>query len=227
MKVLIISDTIDADCWDVWELVRYAVITSDISIYVRRGPHDDLPKNPADFDRVIISGSYTSAMEQAPWIDHHDDFLRSFIDLGRPVMGICYGHQSIARALGGRSILRKSETYEVGWTKIDVLTQSKLLKGLPNSFYSFSSHLDEVFQLPHEAIHIARSERCNIQGFELKDKPVFGIQFHPERTLEEGKKSFASHRKADKNRLLLNEKEGKKLYNPAVAETIFKNFLSL
>lgn len=232
MRVLIIDNNIDPTSWgssDLRQSVRQVSkhFESGVTAFVRRGPHEDLPVDVTRFDRVIVSGSKTSAMEAAPWISKLDDLIRRAIDSGTPLLGVCYGHQALARVLAGKGAVRKAATPEIGWTKIDVTDSSKLLDGLPRSFHTFSSHFDEVADLPPGTKLLARSEACAIQAFELSGKPVFGIQFHPERDATDAEKCFVDRKKSGFGRLLMGVGQTKKLFDPAVSETLFRNFLSL
>jgi GMP synthase-like glutamine amidotransferase len=131
----------------------------------------------------------------------------------------------LARALGGG--VAASELGEIGWTRIEVTGESKLFEGLPREFYSFSSHFDEVNKLPGGFRKIASSDACGVQAMQLGEKPVFGIQFHPERDLAQGDARYksAAKEKADP-RFILNAGKGPKLYDPKVGEKIFSNFLA-
>lgn len=227
MKILIIDNTIDNDSWGSYELARFGKLAPGATVYVRRAPHDDLPRSATAFDRLIISGSRTSAMEDAPWIARLHDFVRKALNDSKPVLGVCYGHQTLARVLGGKEMVRRAAHPELGWTKIDILETSPLLSGLKDSFYSFSSHYDEVGTLPPGVRLQARSADCGIQSFQLIDRPVFGIQFHPEKDLPGARKTFAAKKKNGEGKILLHPERSEELYDPKVGETIFGNFFKL
>ncbi len=227
MRVLIVDNNIDPDCWGAGDLRRLARLAPGATITVRRAPQEDLPREPWHFDRIIVSGSKTSVLEEAPWISALDEFIRRAVDAGKPYLGVCYGHQALARALGGKSTVRQAKRGEFGWARIERLAPSRLLEGLPDSFHSFAWHKDEVCGLPEGARALARSETCPIQAFELKSDPVFGIQFHPEREPAEAEKSLAARRKKGQTQDMLNAGLGRRLYDPKVGETLFRNFLEL
>ncbi|OFZ17810.1 MAG: hypothetical protein A2X94_04385 [Bdellovibrionales bacterium GWB1_55_8] len=225
MRVLIIDNNIDADSWGARELRAFARLLPGAAFHVRRAPHRDLPASPVGFDRVIASGSKTSALADAPWIERFHEFIRRTVDNGIPYLGVCYGHQSLIRALGAKSLVRSSNQPEFGWTKIEQVSASRLMEGLPQTFYSFSSHFQEVSSVPQGFRVIARSEFCGIQAAELLDRPVFGIQFHPEKDLKSGERTLAYRRKVGIPEYLLNPHRGRDLYNETVGETLFRNFL--
>jgi GMP synthase (glutamine-hydrolysing) len=227
MRVLIIDNTIDPISWGSHELVKYGKLVPGATLHVRRAPHDDLPKSPEGWDRVIVSGSKTSAMEDAPWIERLLEFIRRTVDMKKPYLGVCYGHQSLVRALGGKERVRLADRNEHGWSKIRLLEDSALTQGLKKEFYSYSSHYDEVYSLPQGMRKLASSEDCDIQACQLERLPVFGIQFHPEKTADDAKKSLGEHQKKGKPEYLLYPNDTDKLYQPEVGETIFGNFFKL
>ncbi len=227
MRILVIDNNIDPKCWGAADLTRFARKAPGATVYVRRAPDGDLPESVHRFDRIVISGSKTSALDGSPWVGRLEALIREAIDAGKPVLGVCYGHQMLARALGGEDHVRRAALGEIGWTRIEMTAESRLFRGLPRVFHSFSSHFDEVARLPQGMKLVARSERCGIQACELEGRPVFGIQFHPEKELSETPATFENHRKQGHSHLLLNEDEGKRLYDPGVGETIFRNFFEL
>jgi GMP synthase (glutamine-hydrolysing) len=234
MKVLLLDNTLDRDSWGSAELVHAIHEAGQPTVFVRRAPHADLPalSSLGRFDRIILSGSRTAATDSADWITALDELIRQALDRGIPMLGICYGHQAIARVLrGGDGSLnvRRSATPEIGWTEIQRTPGPRgspdLLDGLPERFHSFSVHYDEVCATPPGALLLARSERCAIQAFALEDKPAFGVQFHPERDVEAGERTIATSAKKKLDFPLLNPGSGRKFHSPLVARTIFGNFL--
>src|SRR4051794_34358272 len=117
VKILIVDNTVERDSWGSPELCRLSRLAAGAWIHVRRAPERDLPASPAGFDRIILSGSKTSALAEAPWIEKLFEFIRSAIDLHIPFLGVCYGQQALARALGGMHSVRKSAEPEFGWSE--------------------------------------------------------------------------------------------------------------
>jgi GMP synthase-like glutamine amidotransferase len=214
VKILLIDNNITPSYWGATDLRKLCQLATGAEIHTRRGPHDDLPSSPTAYDRVVVSGSLTAATDDAPWIERLLDFTRQCIDLEKPYLGVCYGHQTLVRAVGGKTFVRRAEQGEFGWTKIEITGQSALLAGLPGEFYSFESHYDEVSSLPTGMKNFARSELCAIQACQVGDRPIYGIQFHPEKTGED----------AGDMKHVRHSSENKKHYRPEIGETIFKNF---
>jgi GMP synthase (glutamine-hydrolysing) len=227
MKILIIDNNIMKDSWGCENLRQFARQVPAATLSVRRAPEGDLPKSVQGYDRIVVSGSVTGACDQAPWIDRLLEFIRQAVEARKPYLGVCYGHQMLARALGGREAVRKAARAEFGWTQIKIDQKSPILAGLPKEFYSFSSHQDEVATLPSGAQITAHSEHCAIQSFSLKDAPAFGIQFHPEKLLDECEKSLVKWKKDFSQRETLQPTRGKALYREEIGTTLFKNFFAL
>ena len=230
MRILIVDCNILPEYWGASDLVRFGHLAADAIVHVRRAPHEDLPDLSSvrsRYDRVVISGSMTSILEEKPWISRFQEWIRQLMDRKIPLFGICYGHQIIIKILGEKTCVRRADQPEFGWSRIEVLHPSPLFKGLPKVFYSFSSHYDEVCQLPPGVIHLANSKDCAIQAFHVDGKPIFGVQFHPERDLQGAKESVSEMKKKIRRENFLNLDSGSRLYDPEISKTIFRNFFEL
>jgi len=96
-----------------------------------------------------------------------------------PILGICAGHQFMARFFGGK--VKPSKIPEFGKIEISLLKNNvQLFNGIPKNSIVWESHNDEVTILPDEFELIAKSSTCKIQAIHHKNKPFFGLQFHPE-----------------------------------------------
>ena len=154
-------------------------------VAVRSGIWHALPA-PDSFDRLIITGSETSARNDRDWIKRQCELIVRAVESGKPVLGICFGHQLIARALWGKDKVRRAPMAEFGWRPVHLETRDPLFSGLPEKPTLYCSHFDEVTGLPDAAVLLARSEKCAVQAFRLAEKPVWGVQFHPEIGLGSG-----------------------------------------
>lgn len=96
-----------------------------------------------------------------------------------PVLGICAGHQFMARYFGGE--VKPAVTPEFGKIELMLLKEGDLLfKGVPQKSTVWESHNDEVTLLPDDFELLAESENCKIQAMRHKEKTLYGLQFHPE-----------------------------------------------
>jgi GMP synthase (glutamine-hydrolysing) len=225
VNVLIIDNNIDEDSWGSNDLRHRVAQIAGVTVHVRRAPHDDLPRSIKNYDKLIISGSKTSCMEEAPWISRLDHLTRDAIDRSISILGVCYGHQTLNRVLGSREILGMAPVPEFGWTEIELIQKNPLFEGLPNKFYSYSSHYEMVRELPKGMNNLARSKDCPIQACQLENRPVWGIQFHPERGLEKAERTLKKRLADGLRHGLLHPLDGANYYNPKVGELIFANFL--
>ncbi len=234
LRVLIFDNNREPPSFGSSNLVHWVLKTTPpgTEVIVRRPPHADLPQREG-FDAVVLSGSITSCLEeQEPWIAPYDQWVTEQIQKGTPLLGICYGHQTLARCLnkmyGKVPQLRKSEHPELGWVKINFEARSVLWTGLTDGFYTYESHYEEVSELPPRSKHIASSERCLIQGFEGVDRPYFGVQFHPEYFVEEAERSLSEKlKKGIQKDWILNPGKGQALYDEKVPLQLFNNFFAL
>lgn len=143
---------------------------------------DDLP-DPREPDLLVILGGPMNIYEeeQYPWLKAEKRFIREWLALSKPVLGICLGSQLLADVLGGR-VVRNDET-EIGWWPVETeeaAADSPLFKDWPNKFTTLHWHGDRV-ELPAGASPLFRSEGCPVQGFQYGER-MAGLQFHPETT---------------------------------------------
>lgn len=131
---------------------------------------------------LILSGSEASTLDDLGWEDEMKKVVLSFIDAGKPILGICYGHQFLVRSLAGKEFLRKAPQPEMGWGKIDLL-ENPLFNGIDNPV-CLMVHYDEAINLPSDFKVLGSSNKCHIQAFQYSNHPVWGVQFHPEYDME-------------------------------------------
>ncbi len=224
-KILIIDNTFDPPlgCPEIKALVEKAAASlGSVEVIAVRAPDSKIPGSLEAFDGVVLSGSKTRIDETAPWIEAEMDAIRKLRELKIPTFGICYGEQLIARVLGANT--GKAKQNEYGWVELKLDgNSSPLFEGLPEKFYSFEFHSDEVQSLPPSLKLTASSKDCQVQAFNVEDAPMWGVQFHPERGLQQGMKNLA--RFLEGNQAVINGDKGDELYDPKVGETIFRNFL--
>ena len=104
-----------------------------------------------------------------------EEYIKS---LDIPILGICLGHQLIAKVYG--SEVSTSDTESYAQVKININNDENLFKGLSPEMDVWSSHKDEVKTIPNEFEVLASSDLCDIESMKHKSKDIYGIQFHPE-----------------------------------------------
>jgi GMP synthase (glutamine-hydrolysing) len=122
---------------------------------------------------LVLSGGPQSVFdESAPRINPE------ILDLGVPVLGLCYGHQLIASMAHG--LVRPAEKREFGMALATIDKPVGVLKGLSSPQKVWMSHSDTVYSLPNEYETLAHTENCPIAAFRHKKRPIYGLQWHPE-----------------------------------------------
>ena len=122
---------------------------------------------------IILSGGPASVYaDGAPKLD------RALLELGVPVLGICYGMQLLVHDLGGR--VEQAEVGEFGRSDLKILTPGRLLAGLPAQQTCWMSHRDTVFSPPPGFTALASSSASPVAAVEDRSRDLYGIQFHPE-----------------------------------------------
>lgn len=149
------------------DLVRYAV---------REG---ELPPRPTEadwaHDGVAVTGSAASVYWDLEWIPPLKRWVADAVGADAPLLGVCFGHQLLAEALGGR--VESMGRYELGYHMIRHDGRCRLFDGLEEWFVAFTAHSDAVAELPEGATAHAENP-YSLHAFACGS--AFGVQFHPE-----------------------------------------------
>jgi GMP synthase (glutamine-hydrolysing) len=122
---------------------------------------------------LILSGGPASVYaDGAPSLDPQ------LLELGVPVLGICYGMQAMVHSLGGR--VEGAEVGEFGRSQLTVQEHGRLLAELPAEQSCWMSHRDTVYEPPPGSVALASSTESPVAAFEDVERGFYGIQFHPE-----------------------------------------------
>jgi len=149
------------------------------SVYSEIVPHDITPgeiealNEKFNVKGLIFSGGPASVYEKdAPRCNP------ALLSMGLPVLGLCYGHQLIAQMTGGK--VEPANRREYGMANIIIDHPVGVLKGLGSKERVWMSHGDTVFTLPSDYEVLAHSENTPLAAFRNKEKPIYGLQWHPE-----------------------------------------------
>jgi GMP synthase (glutamine-hydrolysing) len=156
----------------------------EASVYSEIVPHtitasEVTALNPA---AIILSGGPASVYEKdSPKLD------AKILELGIPILGICYGFQILAQSLGGR--VDRTGLREYGATSLEIKDGGVLLDNQPSLQVCWMSHGDQVMQAPQGFEVLASTKTTPVAAFESKQKKIFGVQWHPEvKHSEQGQK---------------------------------------
>lgn len=145
-------------------------------------PEGGLPKTVKE-DLILISGSKHSAYEDLPWIEDFEEQIRQWMNQGTPLFGVCFGHQIIAKALGG-AVEKGANGAEVEAVEVELTEAGRndvAFSGFEKPFQIGTFHKDVVTTLPEKAIVLAKNTKYNTQALRFNERTI-GVQFHPEFT---------------------------------------------
>src|SRR3954464_14485961 len=157
----------------------------EAKVYCEVHPHDvgdDFVRRFAP-SGVILSGSHMSAYEETT-----GKAPQAVFDLGVPVLGICYGMQTMAQQLGGR--VEAGHVREFGYAEVRARGHTRLLKDIEDlrtaeghgMLKVWMSHGDKVTELPPGFKLMASNDACAIAAMADEERGFYGVQFHPEVT---------------------------------------------
>ena len=140
----------------------------------------DLP-DPKDFTGVVVTGSGAMVSHREPWSEQTADWLRDALECTTPVLGICYGHQLLAHALGGR-VGPNPHGREIGTVRVQLTPEAAddaLLAGFGGALLVHTTHSEAVLELPKPVVRLASSKADPNSAFSF-GTAAWGVQFHPE-----------------------------------------------
>jgi GMP synthase-like glutamine amidotransferase len=159
-----------------------AAVDPTLEFLVVRVVNGKMPASPTQADAWLVTGSRHGVYDDLPWIEPLKAFLKHCISAHIPVVGICFGHQILVEALGGRAA--KSERgWGVGVHEYEVTARPGWMHDPPDRFAVGAMHQDQVVALPPDATVLARSPHCDYAAIAYGDPETpdaISLQPHPE-----------------------------------------------
>jgi GMP synthase-like glutamine amidotransferase len=141
----------------------------------------ETPPDPAGLDAVLITGSPAGVYDLTPWMTPLRTFIRNAAEAKTPMVGVCFGHQVIADALGG-DVRKSDKGWGVGRHTYDILAREPWMMDAGSAFSLGVSHQDQVIAPPAVARTLARSAHTDHAMLVYDDAPIMSLQGHPEFT---------------------------------------------
>lgn len=147
------------------------------SLHYLKFPAELIP-NTTSIEELVKKEPLGIILGGGPTTERAGNSYQYVEELDLPILGICLGHQIIAQVYGGEIGSAGMESYAKN--TINILDEDDIFHGLGKTMDVWTSHKDEVKTLPADFELLATSNLCNIEAMKHNDKPVYGIQFHPE-----------------------------------------------
>lgn len=158
---------------------------------------NEFPADLKGYDGIFLSGSPHGAYEDIPFIEREHRLIVDAAAQGIPMLGVCFGSQILASALCGRDQVFRRASCEIGnkWLQATpAAANDPIASGIAPQVYMFVWHNDEVRASHPDMTILASSDLCPNQIWRYKDRPIWGIQGHPEITLEQAPRWFEQNR---------------------------------
>jgi GMP synthase (glutamine-hydrolysing) len=144
--------------------------------------HEEAPlPEPGSVAGVVVTGSPAMVSDRAPWSVRAGEWLAGAVAARVPLLAICYGHQLLAEALGGR-VGMNPRGREMGTREVELVDGAgadPLFGTLPRRFAAHTTHLESVLELPSGARRLAANPADPHQAYAVGER-AWGVQFHPE-----------------------------------------------
>jgi GMP synthase (glutamine-hydrolysing) len=170
----------DYDSWFAWALAGVRVNVNVVRPYLR----ESLP-SAKPYDAVLVTGSSSSVREQLPWMKQTTTWLRDTAEAGKPILGVCFGHQLLGEAYGSKVVLNPNGR-ETGSIDLELTAEGRadpLFAGAPPQLTVQATHEDIVDRAPAGTRVLAGNGNTALQAVAFAKK-VRGVQFHPELSAE-------------------------------------------
>lgn len=167
-------------------------VDADVEFQTWDALEGKLPSEVDACDAWLITGSRVSVYDDLPWIPALEDFIRQLHAAKKKLIAVCFGHQLVARALGGRAA-KADRGWVIGVQEICLAQPWSWLEDAPDRARIIHSHQDQVLELPPGATLVGSNAVCPNALFQLDDH-IMAVQGHPEFSLDYARNLFAGRR---------------------------------
>lgn len=151
----------------------------ELSVYSEIVPHDISPEEVSALnDKFNIKGLIFSGGPSSVYGPNAPKLNSRILEVNIPILGLCYGHQLLAQLTGSK--VEPAICKEYGIAQVNIDKPVGILEGLSEKEQVWMSHGDTVFSPPPEFEALAHTENCPVAAFRHKQKPIYGLQWHPE-----------------------------------------------
>jgi len=140
--------------------------------------HEQRLPHPEALAGLVVTGSPHSVTDREPWVLSGEAYLRGVVEMGLPVLGVCFGHQMLAQALGGR-VERNPRGREIGTVELTLQADDPLFRNEERPYWVNMSHLDSVVERPPNAELLGATKLDPHAALRFAER-AWGVQFHPE-----------------------------------------------
>jgi GMP synthase (glutamine-hydrolysing) len=165
--------------YEAWIAAAMSFAPGDVDVVAT--PQGEPLPDPGSPAGVVLTGSSAMVSDRDPWSERTGEWLARAVERETPVLGICYGHQLLAHALGG-TVGRNPRGREIGTVTVRSLAPARgdpLLGAWSDAEPAHVTHQESVLELPAGAVRLAESDLDPVQAFSVGER-AWGVQFHPE-----------------------------------------------
>ena len=180
---LLECDHVDARFRDVADDYHalFAALLPDVDLVPYDVVNGQLPASPDECDGWLATGSRHSVYEELDWISRAVRFVQDVRTTDVPFVGVCFGHQLLAHALGG-TVERHHGGWGAGIRRLDIVRSEPWMEPAADACHLHFMHQDQVVEAPSDAVVLGRSDHCEVAMFRVGDT-MLGVQAHPEFTV--------------------------------------------
>lgn len=197
-----------------------------VRVQSSRSPLPDM----VDFDGVFVGPSDSAAYDDTAWIRAEQAYLRCLADAGIPILGLCFGSQTLAWALLGKGSVYRRKQREQGFGLISLTPEGRadpLTHALPDQTEVFHWHGDEIVADHPDLVLLAKNDACGNQIWRWRNGPVWGVQPHPEYDADGFKAWFDADSERFRRSGIFSEEEACAPLSCDDAGSLFNNFVRI